>query len=95
MSRKTKQNVAVVKRQAPALLSNGMESTNENWREFARLAFGDNSPAVEYMDLRTSHTSPTAVVKHPEKQMLLMLATIHDHPEMVVQARAAIHENLV
>jgi hypothetical protein len=70
----------------PKKLSNGMKSTNENWREFARLAFGDDSAAVKYMDGRIARGGSNASVREDEPVMKLLLATIHDHPEALAQA---------
>lgn len=80
MSRKTKQKVEVAAK-SKVELSNGMDSNNENWREFARLAFGDDSAAVKYMDTRIERDGPTHHVREAEPVMKLLLATIHDHPE--------------
>lgn len=83
MSRKNKQGALSVSVKKIPTLSNGMKSTNGNWREFARLAFGDESAAVKYMDHRIGLTSENNTVRETEPVMRLLLATINDHPESI------------
>lgn len=66
-------------------LWSGDESTLENWREIARLAFGEESAAVKYLDMKILVDGPHAEVIADMSQMNLLLATIHDHPEMLDQ----------
>lgn len=62
-------------------LWSGDDSTLEAWREIARLAFGEESAAVKYLDKRIEQEGPGAEVTEDMSQMNLLLATIHDHPE--------------
>lgn len=64
-------------------LSNGMENTNDNWREFARLAFGDDSAAIKYMDYIIRRDGGDHKPRDTEGTMKLLLSTIHDHPELI------------
>jgi hypothetical protein len=60
-------------------LSIGLDATLGNYREIARLAFGEDSPAVAFLDKKIAEQGADEEVIAPENQMLLMLATIHDH----------------
>jgi hypothetical protein len=82
MGRKNKQDVKVAKK-AKSDLSNGMDNTLDNWREFARLAFGDTSASLTYMDFIIKRDGGDHKPRDTEGTMRLLLATIHDHPEMV------------
>ncbi|QOC57907.1 hypothetical protein phiK7B1_052 [Pseudomonas phage phiK7B1] len=62
-------------------LWSGDDSTLEAWREIARLAFGEESAAVKYLDGRIEQEGPGAEVTEEMSEMNLLLATIHDHPE--------------
>ena len=79
MGRKTKQKAVVAPKPQQRLMSNGQAYTLENWREIARLAFGDKSPAVEYIDKEIDHMGPTYEPELDEPAMNLLLATIDDH----------------
>lgn len=61
------------------ILSNGMESTLANWREFARLAWSDSSAAVIFIDNQIAEKGDSFEVTTPENQMRMLLSTIHDH----------------
>lgn len=79
MGRKNKTAVKVSKK----ALSNGMDNTNDNWREFARLAFGDDSAALKYMDHVIKRDGGDHKPRDTEGTMRLLLSTIHDHPELI------------
>ena len=64
-------------------LWSGDDSTLGNWREVARLAFGEESAAVVYLDRKIAEQGPNEEVIADMSQMNLLLATIHDHPEML------------
>lgn len=66
-------------------LWSGDDSTLEAWREIARLAFGEESAAVKYLDDRIVQEGPGAEVTEDMSEMNLLLATIHDHPETLGQ----------
>lgn len=66
-------------------LWSGDDSTLENWREIARLAFGEDSAAVKYLDQKIEQEGPGAEVLADMGQMNLLLATIHDHPETLAK----------
>jgi|UniRef100_A0AAU6W1I5 hypothetical protein len=66
-------------------LWSGDDSTLEAWREIARLAFGEDSAAVKYLDRKIEEQGPGEEVIADMSQMNLLLATIHDHPEMLDQ----------
>lgn len=76
MSRKTKQRAEV---KPIRKMSNGEAYTLENWREVARLAFGDKSPAVEYIDKEIATHGKKFNPSLDEPAMNLLLATIDDH----------------
>lgn len=64
-------------------LWSGDDSTLEAWREIARLAFGEDSAAVKYIDSKIEVEGPQAEVLDDMSGMNLLLATIHDHPELL------------
>jgi len=76
MSRKTKRNATV---KPVRKMSNGEAYTLKNWREVARLAFGDKSPAVEYLDNEIEMFGEKFHPELDEPAMNLLLATIDDH----------------
>lgn len=81
--KKRKQGMEVKVTKKKQVLSNGMDSTLENWREFARLGFGDKSAAITYIDHLIERDGPEHKVRDTEASMKLMLATIHDHPDLI------------
>lgn len=76
MSRKTNKGSKVkpIKK-----MSNGHPYNLENWREVARLAFGDNSKAVAYVDSEIEKLGKKHRPELDEPAMNLLLATIDDH----------------
>lgn len=66
-------------------LWSGDDSTLENWCEIARLAFGEDSAAVKHLKARIEVEGPGAEVTEEMSQMNLLLATLNDHPELLVK----------
>lgn len=92
MSRKTKKSVAVKEKVAPYILSNGMLSTTGNWREFAVLAWGNESAAVKMMDIEIAESGEDFIVEMGEPQMKLLLSTLNDHPSLLGLAQSLSEE---
>lgn len=83
MGRKNVHHTAVVsKKKKPPILRSGLPSTLENWREIARLAFGDESTPVKYLDSEIAIHGKTFPVFSSEAAQNLLLATLQDHPEL-------------
>jgi hypothetical protein len=64
-------------------LWSGDDSTLKEWREIARLAFGEESAAVKYLDMKIAEHGPGAEVTEDMNAMNLLLATLNDHPELL------------
>lgn len=82
MGRKNVKNTAVVAKREVPMLRSGEPSTLENWREIARLAFGDESTPVAYLDSEIAVHGKTFPVFSSEAAQNLLLATLQDHPEL-------------
>ncbi|MEG0063014.1 MAG: hypothetical protein RR740_00275 [Pseudomonas sp.] len=82
MGRKNVHHTAVVSKKKPPMLRSGEPSTLENWREIARLAFGDDSTPVKYLDSEIKVHGPKFPVFSSEASQNLLLATLQDHPEL-------------
>lgn len=58
-------------------LSVGCDSTLGNYRNLAKTVFGEDSPAVEFLDSKIEKSSAEEEVIADEGQMVHMLTTLH------------------